>query len=111
MKLYPTLRYDISWAWRRLVDAGGNIRIGRLVTELGCSRRHLSSRFKEEIGITPKAYARVLRFERAMKRLLAGEEPGDVAFACGYADQPHFNREFLAMAGVPPRVASAEQAP
>jgi len=102
---------DIRWAWRRLVDAGGNIRIGRLVTELGCSRRHLSSRFKEEIGITPKAYARVLRFERAMKRLLAGEEPGDVAFACGYADQPHFNREFLAMAGVPPRVASAEQAP
>ncbi|MGI8411165.1 MAG: helix-turn-helix transcriptional regulator [Solirubrobacteraceae bacterium] len=102
---------DVSWAWRRLVDADGDIRIGTLVTELGCSGRHLSRRFMEEIGMTPKAYARVLRFERAMRLLTAGEEPGDVAFACGYADQPHFNREFLAMAGVPPRVAYAERAP
>lgn len=99
---------DIGWAWRRLVDTGGDTRIGTLVTELGCSRRHLSCRFKEEIGMTPKAYARVLRFEHAMGRLVAGDEPGDVAFACGYADQPHLNREFLVMAGVPPSVALAE---
>lgn len=102
---------DIGWAWRRLVDAGGDMRIGTLVTELGCSRRHLSRRFKEEIGMTPKTYARVLRFERALERVVAGDELGEIAFACGYADQPHFNREFLALAGVPPGAAFAVAAP
>ncbi len=61
--------------------------------------------------MAPKTSARVLRFEHAMERLVAGDAPGDVAFACGYADQPHFNREFLGMAGVPPSVALAERAP
>jgi len=53
----------------------------------------------------------VLRFEQAMERSVAGQDPGDVAFAGGYADQPHFNREFLVMAGMPPSVALAEPAP
>ena len=46
-----------------------------------------------------------------MERSVAGQDPGDVAFAGGYADQPHFNREFLVMAGMPPSVALAEPAP
>ena len=101
---------DVRFACERLVATGGAARIGALVEQLGCSRGHLSRRFGEEIGMTPKAYARVLRFERAWARLVAGEAASDVAHACGYADQPHFNRDFLELAGVSPTVALGERA-
>ena len=53
-------------------------------------------------GSGPKAVARVLRFERAMRQLRAGRALADVAYDCGYADQPHLNREFRALAGSTP---------
>jgi AraC-like DNA-binding protein len=101
----PALRPDVSWAWRRLTESAGAVRVHTLTRELGCSRRHLATRFRHEIGLTPKAYARVLRFQRAAELLTAdgGGDLGDVALACGYADQPHFNREFRALAGTTPR--------
>ena len=46
----------------------------------------------------PKAVARVLRFERALRLLRDGRALADVAYDCGYADQPHLNREFRALA-------------
>lgn len=101
---------DVRFACRRLVATDGAVRIGALVEQLGCSRRHLSRRFGEEIGMTPKAYARVLRFERAWARLVAGEAACEVAHVCGYADQPHFNRDFMELAGVTPTVALGERA-
>jgi AraC-like DNA-binding protein len=101
---------DVRFACARLAATGGAVRIGSLVEQLGCSRRHLSRRFGEEVGMTPKAYARVLRFERAWARLGAGERASDVAYACGYADQPHFNRDFIEFAGVTPTVALGERA-
>lgn len=95
------VRADIEWAWGRLVDAGGDVRIGPLVTELGCSRRHISRRFNEEIGLAPKAYARVLRFEHAM----GGWSP----VMRRATSRSRAGREFLGVASVPPSVA--EQAP
>ena len=52
----------------------------------------------------PKAYARLLRFQRATEALVAGGEPrlAEVAADCGYADQSHLNREFRALAGTTP---------
>ena len=74
----------------------------RLAEETGWSRRHLSQRFREEIGLTPKAFGRLLRFQRAIELLREGEPLADAAFAAGYADQPHMNRDFRAFYGAPP---------
>jgi AraC-like DNA-binding protein len=76
--------------------------VGQIADELGCSRRHLSDRFGTELGLPPKALGRVLRFQRAVGLLRGGGELADVAYTCGYADQPHFNRDFRALAGVTP---------
>jgi AraC-like DNA-binding protein len=52
--------------------------------------------------MTPKAFSRVLRFERAAALLAAGTAPAEVAPTCGFFDQPHLNREFRALAGRTP---------
>lgn len=95
-------RPDVAYAWSRLLATDGAVSVAQLCAELGCSRRHLSARFGDEVGLGPKAVGRILRFRRATTLLGAGAAPGDVAAACGFADQPHLTREFRAMAGVTP---------
>jgi len=88
--------------WRRLQQAGGGITIGELATELGAGRRRLEACFGRELGLTPKGVARIARFQRAVQVLAAPSGTFGAAAACGYADQPHFNREMRAMAGITP---------
>ena len=98
----PLLPPAVEFAWRRLRDTNGAAPVANIAGELGCSRRHLTQRFSTELGLPPKALARVLRFQRAVGLLRAGGELADVAYTCGYYDQPHFNRDFRALAGVTP---------
>ena len=71
---------------------------------LGVSRKHLGSLFHAHVGLTPKAYARVFRFRRAVDLVQKGRrlDWARVAMACGYYDQAHFNREFREFAGMSP---------
>src|SRR6266702_4461028 len=57
-------------AWRQLLREGGALRVSELAAGTGWSGRHLTSRFRAEIGLTPKAAARVIRFDRARRRLI-----------------------------------------
>ena len=102
---------EIAHALARLEQSGGALSIGGLAAELDISRRRLIDRFHEQVGLPPKALARILRFNRAVGRLtLPGARPdlADIALACGYYDQAHFNREFRALAGVTPHTFLAE---
>jgi AraC-like DNA-binding protein len=95
---------DVAWAWKRLSETDGRASIGDLTEELRCSRRHLTSRFREQIGIAPKAFAQILRFDSGIRRLHT-EGPSSlaqVAHECGYYDQAHFNRDFRRFSGTTP---------
>ncbi len=87
-----------------MLATDGSAPIAGLAAEAGWSRRHLTSRFRTEIGLTPKTVARILRFERVTRTLKAdgGHGLADLAYACGYADQAHLNRDFRAFAGTTP---------
>jgi AraC-like DNA-binding protein len=100
-------------AWRELVRHGGQRKIGELAHDVGWSHKHLVSQFSEEIGLAPKALARVLRFGRAAELLQVTERGrfADVAYACGYYDQAHFTRDFHAFAGVTPSELLASRLP
>jgi len=100
----PPVPSPIAGAWRRLCDTCGRAEIGELARELGYSRRRLSGRFNEEFGLSPKAFSRVLRFERATERLARddGSRFAEIAQDCGYYDQAHMNRDFREFAGVSP---------
>ena len=94
---------DVVRAWRRLVETQGSVRVEALARELGCSRRHLAARFREHVGLPPKAVARILRFRRAVRLMLSnGDRWADIAYACGYSDQPHLNSDFRQFVGASP---------
>ena len=104
---------EVGWAWRQLLRTGGAVRVSDLAAGTGWSGRHLTSRFRAEIGLTPKAAARVVRFDRARKLLVTSVNTdyrlADLAADCGYFDQAHLAREFRALAGCPPSQWLAEE--
>jgi AraC-like DNA-binding protein len=92
---------EVAWAWQQLRATHGRVPIGALATELGWSRKRIVARFRDEIGLPPKAVSRLLRFERA--RELAGTMSwGELAFECGFSDQSHLIAEFRRITGRTP---------
>ena len=93
----------VAWSWRHLYSTQGRAPIGGIATELGWSHRRLIARFREQIGLTPKALARVMRFDRAVAALRGPAGLAEIAYDCGYSDQAHLTREFRELAGVSPK--------
>lgn len=94
----------VSFAWRRLRETGGRARIASLAAELGWSRKRIVARFREQVGLPPKAAAQLIRFERA-RALAERSEPPDwtrIALECGYYDQSHLVNDFRAVTGRTP---------
>jgi AraC-like DNA-binding protein len=90
------------WAWERLRETHGQVRIETLCRELGWSRKRVAARFRDEVGLSPKTVARLLRLERAAELAAAGVEWAQVAYACGYYDQSHLVNEFRRVTGASP---------
>jgi AraC-like DNA-binding protein len=94
----------VAWAWKQLVASGGNASIGGLAERIGWSRKHLISRFRDQIGLPPKTIGRILRFNRVLRVVERGPEMSwtSIAMTCGYYDQAHLIRDFNEFAGAPP---------
>jgi AraC-like DNA-binding protein len=95
---------EVDWAWRRLVATAGRIRVGALAAELGWSRKRIVARFREQVGLTPKSAARLLRFEHARVEAERAERPdwARIAVECSYYDQSHLINDFRARTGRTP---------
>jgi AraC-like DNA-binding protein len=90
--------------------------VAEVADEVGYSRRHLGNLLRAEVGLTPKEYQRVARFEHRRSRLIAAATAGrpslaDVAVRAGYADQAHLTREWVRLAGCTPSTWLAEEFP
>jgi AraC-like DNA-binding protein len=70
-----------------------------LAAASGLSRRQWIRRFQSSIGLGPKSFARILRFQRATALKRSGKNWGEVCLECGYYDQAHLTREFRELAG------------
>lgn len=82
-------------------DSAG--RVAAVARELGLSPRQLERLFLDRVGVSPKRYARLRRFEGAVQLARSNGTSGRVALAAGYADQAHFIRDFRALVGTTPR--------
>ncbi|WP_461006397.1 helix-turn-helix domain-containing protein [Streptomyces capparidis] len=98
----PSLSPEVAAVWDSIVAHRGRVRVGDLAASCGWSRKRLWSRFRAQIGLTPKRAAMLVRFDRAARALSAGRNAADVALACGYVDQSHLHRDVLVFAGCTP---------
>ena len=96
----PAIAAAVGRLWR----SAGAARISAIATDIGWSRKHLSRRFQNEIGVSPKTLARMLRFHRACELARNGRGDGwaGIALEAGFADQAHLVREFRDLSGERP---------
>lgn len=83
----------------------GGIHILELAESLNYSERHISRIFQENMGFSPKTFARIVRFQHALDVMLSGKaaQTGDYFMDLGYSDQAHFQREFKQYTGMTPK--------
>jgi AraC-like DNA-binding protein len=94
----------LAVAWERIERSAGAIQVSELVAQIGYSRKHLAAVFGAQIGMTPKALARLVRFQRALEALRSGpvRDLAQLSVDLGYFDQAHFTREFRGFSGLTP---------
>lgn len=89
---------------RRIEAVHGDLRMAQIEKSTGLTLRQIERKFSRQLGISPKMFARVVRFgavTAAAKRAPAPDW-GRIAADLGFADQPHLTREFKAFAGLTP---------
>jgi AraC-like DNA-binding protein len=89
------------------IDRGAASSIADLASELHISPRTLRRGFLAAVGVSPKTYARMVRFARARGLAAAGRPWADVARSAGYFDQAHLIADFRDLAGASPTEAPA----
>ncbi|MEU6843824.1 helix-turn-helix domain-containing protein [Streptomyces sp. NPDC046716] len=99
----PPVDPEVARAWRRIAAQPGLIRV-----DLGWSRRRLWARFGAQLGMPPKHAAKLIRFDRAVHRLVAGESTAQVAVDTGYFDQSRLHRDIRSFTGLTPRAVAGE---
>src|SRR5262249_52460939 len=80
-------------------------RVAEVTGRIALSPRRFIEVFTKEVGLTPKLFCRVRRFQQVLK-VISGDgldvDWADVALSCGYFDQAHFNHDFRGFSGICP---------
>ncbi len=108
----PELAPSQMAALQLLKQPGGDIM--DIARRIGWSRKHLSDRVRDVVGVGPRSYRRVLRFDRAVKLIRNGADTegwAGLAAEAGYCDQSHMIREFNELAGMTPAALVRQQVP
>jgi AraC-like DNA-binding protein len=97
---HPAVRFALG----ELQEAPHTQTIAEVSGRVGLSQKSFIDHFREEVGLTPKLFCRVRRFQRAIQSIAQGRtvEWAGVAADCGYFDQAHFIHDFKAFSGLSP---------
>lgn len=92
----------VEFAVDQFRRAPGVATVSEVARSTGWSERRFSQVFREEVGLSPKVWCRVQRFQRAVRKLHDGGEVAwaELALDCGFYDQSHFANEFKAFSGI-----------
>jgi AraC-like DNA-binding protein len=93
-------------AARRMHRHDGQVTVSDLAASVELGVRQFERRFKEEIGMPPKLYARVVRFEAALRDKATSPKRRwtEIAHDLGYFDQMHMVHDFNRLSGASPSV-------
>jgi AraC-like DNA-binding protein len=86
----------------RLEDTHGLESVNRLSQLVNLSPRQLQRRFNAQVGVGPKRFAQIVRFQEAHRLIARGRPAVEVAAEVGYADQSHLVHEFRLLSGFSP---------
>ena len=108
----PLARHPaVTFALKELHSVPHTRTISDVTEQIGLSARRFIQVFREEVGLTPKLYYRVRRFQEVLH--LIGKERqvewADIALTCGYFDQAHFIHDFRAFSGLNPTTYLAQR--
>jgi AraC-like DNA-binding protein len=104
--LLPLTRGDrdalVQWTSTKIREARGALSLEQLGARLGVSRHEFARRFRDRTGLTPKRFARIVRFHNALSLLHRSETIAAVAAELAYYDQAHMYRDFAEFARLTP---------
>jgi AraC-like DNA-binding protein len=102
---------QIQFALRYFAHNPSIASVRETARQIGWSERRFSQVFREDVGLTPKVWCRIQRFQWAVHQLHAGADIrwAELALDCGYYDQSHFANEFRAFSGVDATTYSANR--
>jgi AraC-like DNA-binding protein len=93
----------VSWAVREIERSSGMMSVRDVADRIGWSTRQLQRRFKDSVGISPKLFERMQRFQRVFRVMEdATSNWVDVSIDCGHYDQAHLIRDFREFSGKTP---------
>jgi AraC-like DNA-binding protein len=106
-----TASVDVTGLAASIEQRAGHVTLEQLAHEAGISRQHLTRLFRERVGVTPKLYARLARFQSSLAYAGSSEPAASAhaALAVGYADQSHWIAEFKAFSGLTPHRFAARR--
>ena len=100
MERHPAVAFALN-AFHGTPEMG---RIAEVTGRISLSPRRFIEVFTKDVGLTPKLFCRVRRFQRVLKMISGGASVdwAEVALSCGYFDQAHFNHDFRGFSGICP---------
>lgn len=96
----PAVIFSIN----QLKNRNGALSVAEIRDKVGYSHRRFSELFKKFVGVTPKHYSRICRFQHVLSSIQGINMPdwSSLAIDSGYYDQPHFIHEFKSFSGISP---------
>jgi AraC-like DNA-binding protein len=110
-RLHPgTRRSELIYHAMHLFQEKG-FSVAECARSVGVSERRLSQVFREQVGMGPKMWCRIRRFQTAVRALHSGADVpwAELALRCGYYDQSHFANDFRTFSGINPTTYSAHR--
>lgn len=93
----------VRYAINRIYSTKGNININNLAEEIGYSPRYLHKQFDQHVGLSPKLFSRITRYQYSLFMLLNNHSLMDVIRQTGYYDQAHLINEWKKIGNITPK--------
>lgn len=94
----------VTFAVGEMAHRPDQISIARMNHKIGYSQKHFTEIFRRTVGVTPKSYLKIMRFQKAVKTIDAADliDWTQIAQECGFYDQAHFINDFKHFSGFTP---------
>ena len=94
----------VEFAVREMIAHPDDLSIAKMNRQIGYSQKHFTQMFRKKVGATPKAFLKIMRFQKAVQTIDAAVQIdwGEIALTCGFYDQAHFINDFKHFSGFTP---------